>query len=253
MMLIVTGMLAGVGSAAGRNGNRNQPQGPAVAPPAAASLTAEETANVLRMREEEKLARDAYRVFAELWKAPVFTNIAAAEQRHMDAMGLLIAKYGLTDPVTDDTVGVFNTPEFASLYASLTESGAKSLLDALKAAVQIEQTDIADLEKALAQTDKSDIQWVLGNLLRASSNHLRAFTRNVETGGTGCLGQGISGNAANGKGPGNGACLGCGCGNGGNGNCYRNARGNRNQSGMGRGNGQQKRGGACLMLNPVQP
>lgn len=235
--LIVVGMVAGLGWGGGPN--RNQPQGPTVVAPTAAPLTAAETANLLRLRQEEKLARDVYRISAELWKAPIFTNIAEAEQRHMDAVGLLVTKYGLTDPVTDDTIGVFSTAEFTTLYATLTASGTKSLLDALKVGVQIEEMDLADLKKALAETDKSDIQWVLGNLQRASSNHLRAFTQNVATGGTGCLGQGLCGNGGNGKGPGNGVCP--GCGRGGNGN------------GAGRGHGQQKRDGSCRMLNLIQP
>ena len=248
-MLTVVGILAGPGWAGGQT--RNQKQGPTIVAPATTQLTAEETANILRMREEEKLARDVYQVFAELWKTPVFTNIAGAEQRHMDAVGLLVAKYGLKDPVTDGTVGVFSTPEFATLYTALTESGAKSLLDALKAGVQIEEKDIADLKMALSQTDKSDIQWVFGNLQRGSSNHLSAFTRNVETGGTGCPLQGISAGAGNGRGPGNGFCPGYGRGGRGNGKCYRN--GNGNQHGLGQGNGQRRRDGTCLMLSPAQP
>ena len=251
MMLIVVGTLAGSGWAAGQTRNRNQ--GRTIGAPATTQLSTLETANILRLREEEKLARDVYRVFVEMWKTPIFTNIADAEQRHMDAVGLLVTKYGLKDPVTNDAVGVFSTPEFTSLYTTLTQSGAKSLLDALKAGVQIEQADIADLTKAVAETDKSDIQWVLGNLQRGSSNHLRAFTRNVEAGGTGCPLQGVSGSTGNGRGPGNGVCQGYGRGGRGNGNCYRNGNGNGNQNGAGRGNGQQKRDGTCLMPSPVQP
>lgn len=251
-MLIVTGILAGLGWAAGQNGNQNQKQGPAVVPSATGTLTAEETANILRMREEEKMARDVYQVLAELWKAPIFTNIAAAEQRHMDAVGLLITKYGLKDPVTDDAPGVFSASEFTTLYTSLTGSGAKSLLDALKAGVQIEEKDIADLKTVLSQTDKSDLQWVFGNLQRGSSNHLRAFTRNVETGGAGCPRQGISSGAGNGNGPGSGVCPGCGGGGRGNGRGCRNGSGNGHQNGAGQGNGQQKRDGSCLTAAPSQ-
>jgi hypothetical protein len=248
--LTVVGILAASGWAAGQN--RNGQQGPTVVAPVTAPLTAAETTNILRMRQEEKLARDVYRVFAEMWKTQIFTHIAEAEQRHMNAVGLLVTKYGLTDPVTDDTIGVFSTPEFTTRYTTLTQSGAKSLLDALKAGLQMEQADAADLKKALAETDKSDIQWILGNLQRASSNHLRAFTRNVETGGAGCLGQGISGNAGNGKGPGNGTGPGCGGGGRGKGKCYRNGNGNGNPNGVGQGNGQRRRDGSCLTPAPAQ-
>jgi hypothetical protein len=250
-MLTVVGILAGQGWAAGQP--QSQQQGPTVVTPAPAQLTALETANLLHMRNEEKLARDVYRTLAEKWNSPVFTNIAGAEQRHLDAVGLLITKYGLTDPVTDNTVGVFSDPEFTQLYTTLTQSGAQSLLDAFKAGVQIEQADMASLKTALSQTDKSDIQWVLGNLQRGSSNHLQAFTRSVVAGGAACPLQGVSGNAGNGKGPGNGFCPGCGRGGRGNGYGWRNGNGNRGQNGAGRGYGLQRRDGTCLMQNPVQP
>jgi hypothetical protein len=249
--LTIVGVLAELGGAAGQT--RNQGQDSATVPAAKTQLTAAETQHILHLREEEKLARDVYRIFAEMWDCPIFTNIAGAEQRHMDAVGLLVTKYGLQDPVTDDTVGVFSTAEFATLYTTLTQSGAKSLLDALKVGVQIEQLDITDLKKALAETDKSGIQWVLKNLQRGSSNHLRAFTLNVEAGGTGCLLQGTSGNAGKGKGPNSGVCQGCGRGGRGNGNCYRNGGGNGIQNGAGQQNRQQRRESTCLLLNPVQP
>jgi len=250
-MLTLVGILAAPSWAAGQA--RNQKQGPTVVAPATAQLTAAETANLLHLRNEEKLARDVYRVLAETWKCPTFTNIAEAEQRHMNAIGLLITKYGLQDPATDDTVGVFSAPEFTTLYTTLTQNGAKSLLDAFKVGVQIEEMDIADLKKALAETDKSDIQWVFGNLQRASSNHLRAFTRGVETGGAGCPLQGVSGNAGRGQGPRNGVCPGWGRGGRGNGYGWRHGGANGGQNGAGPGNGPQRGRGACLMLNPAQP
>ena len=270
--LAVVGILAGSGWAAGQP--QNQPQGPTVVTPA--PLTALETANLLHLRNEEKLARDVYRTLAGKWNCPAFTNIAGAAQRHLDAVGLLMAKYGLQDPAPDDTVGVFADPEFTQLYTTLTQSGAKSLLDAFKAGVEIEQADLASLKTALSQTDKSDIQWVLGNLQRASSNHRRAFTRHVEAGGAGCplqglfggrgngrgLGgsgvcpgygrQGLFGGGGNGSGPGNGVCAGYGRGGRGHGNCYRNGNGRGNPGGAGRGNGLQKRDGSCLTPAPAQ-
>ena len=255
-MLTITGMLAGAGSAAGQG--RNRGQGPAAPAPGTAQLTAVETENILHMREEEKLARDVYLTLAEMWDCPVFTNIAASEQRHMAAVGLLLDRYGQTDPVTDDTVGVFSKPEFTALYASLTESGAKSLLDALQVGVQIEELDIADLDKALSETDKSDIQWVFSNLKRGSSNHLRAFTRNIETDGTGCLLQGTAGNDGRGlQGANNAAGRGRGRGGRGNGGGGRfghgRGRGSGNANGRYQQNQQQKRNGACMLASPAVP
>jgi len=52
-------------------------------------LSADEEADLLFMREEEKLARDTYLTFHEFYEAldlSVFSNIASSEQMHMNAM-----------------------------------------------------------------------------------------------------------------------------------------------------------------------
>jgi hypothetical protein len=70
-------------------------------------LDYEEEQSLLFMREEEKLARDVYLAFYEEWGKPVFSNIAESEQTHTDAVAEKIEKYGLPDPVVDDTAGLF--------------------------------------------------------------------------------------------------------------------------------------------------
>lgn len=149
----------------------------------AGELTAAETKWLLSMREEEKLARDVYLALADQWRVPVFTNIAASESRHMDAVGSLIDKYGLDDPVTDDTPGTFTAPEFAELYGRLVEAGSASPLAAYKVGALIEEMDIADLRVALAETERSDITNVYENLMRGSRNHLRAFASLIAAAG----------------------------------------------------------------------
>ena len=44
----------------------------------------------------------------------------------------------------------------------------------------IEEIDILDLEKYIAQTDHADIQLVYENLLKGSQNHLRAFVSTLQ-------------------------------------------------------------------------
>ena len=139
-------------------------------------LSAEEELGLIRMREEEKLARDVYAALYDIWQKPVFRNISQSEQRHMNAVKVLIDKYELIDPVSDSTMGVFTDPEFSGLYESLVEQGSASLVDALIVGATIEDLDIKDLRDFLAQTDNEDITAVYENLLRGSRNHLRAFT-----------------------------------------------------------------------------
>ena len=59
------------------------------------------------MREEEKLARDVYLTLHEQWGRRVFANISKSEQRHTDAIKYLLLKYEISDPVTEDSLGVF--------------------------------------------------------------------------------------------------------------------------------------------------
>lgn len=137
-------------------------------------LTELEEQNILYMREEEKLARDVYLVMYDLWGANIFANISDSEQRHMDAIKNLITRYDLTDPVVDK-IGEFTNPDLKELYDDLIEAGEVSLDEALKVGVAIEELDIADLEQALTETDKRNIERVFQNLLNGSNNHLDAF------------------------------------------------------------------------------
>ncbi|MFM1931319.1 MAG: hypothetical protein RL226_622 [Bacteroidota bacterium] len=140
----------------------------------ASGLSADEAAGLLFMREEEKLARDVYTKMYELWGMPVFQNIARSEQNHMDQIKLLLDRYDLTDPAL--APGQFTDPDLQALYDQLVVQGSASLADAMNVGILIEQTDIADLQSRIAQTDNTDIQWVYNNLLNGSYNHLAAFS-----------------------------------------------------------------------------
>ncbi|RTZ61165.1 MAG: hypothetical protein DSZ31_00750 [Gammaproteobacteria bacterium] len=139
-------------------------------------LTPQEIETLLYMREEEKLARDVYLTLYQKWGLPVFRNIVRSEQRHMDIMGALIKKYGLEDPVTDK-IGVFKNKHLQSLYTKLVAQGEKSVVEALKVGATIEEVDIEDLKRAIAETDNEDLKIAYANLMKGSRNHLRAFTR----------------------------------------------------------------------------
>jgi hypothetical protein len=133
------------------------------------------------MREEEKLARDVYLTLGETWGLRVFENIAASEQRHMDAVLTLINRYDeVADPVVADSVGAFSNQTLAGLYTDLVNFGNASVVNALLAGAEIEELDIADLIEALEETDNADIQFVYENLLQGSANHYASFSRLLE-------------------------------------------------------------------------
>ncbi len=155
-------------------GPSGRPTMPAVVSPNV-SLTSVEKSDLINMAQEEKLARDVYLTLYNKWKLVIFKNIAQSEMRHMDAVLKLIEKYGLKNPITNDSVGVFKDPKFKKLYEELVAKGNKSEVDALKVGAMIEELDIADLQKCINRTDKQDIKNVYENLMRGSRNHLRAF------------------------------------------------------------------------------
>ena len=97
----------------------------------------------------------------------------------MDAIKRLIEKYGLQDPVVDDTVGKFTNPVFTDLYLELVENGEMSYCGALQVGIDIEVLDIKDIEESLTDIAANDVIRVFNNLLSGSWNHYNAFTRSV--------------------------------------------------------------------------
>jgi len=143
-------------------------------------LSTAEAEDLMFLREEEKLARDVYQALFAAWGVRIFDNIASAEQRHFDAVGTLITRYGLKDPA-QPTAGIFTNPELQRLYVDLIAKGSLSLLDAMEVGVAIEEKDIEDLKAAMAIAKNKDVLRVYSNLLNGSLNHLAAFDSHVET------------------------------------------------------------------------
>ena len=147
-------------------------------------LSESEADGIVFMREEEKLARDVYLTLADVWGTRIFSNIATAEQTHMDSVLGLIEAYGLEDPVGDNGVGVFVDPNLQQMYEDLAASGSESVEAALEVGALIEEVDIEDLALYLEETVSADVVTVYERLLRGSENHLRAFVSQLESAGS---------------------------------------------------------------------
>ncbi|MEA3323141.1 MAG: DUF2202 domain-containing protein [Patescibacteria group bacterium] len=146
-------------------------------------LSEEEKNGLILMREEEKLAHDVYTVLYEKWGQKTFNNIARSEQTHTDTVKVLLDKYEIADPVVSNEVGMFAAPEMQKLYDDLVAKGSVSLVEALTVGAIVEDLDISDLNKLLAETDNEDIQIAYQNLNKGSRNHLRAYVRQLERNG----------------------------------------------------------------------
>ncbi|WP_461829791.1 DUF2202 domain-containing protein [Aquifex sp.] len=143
------------------------------------NIDTQEEESVLFVREEEKLARDAYLYLYDLYGLQIFFNIADSEQCHMDAVKLIIDKYGLSDPVeqTGDARGVFVNETLQQLYNDLTARGQTSLEEALLVGGFIEENDLIDLSRRMENTDNEDFKLVLDELRKGSARHLVAFSQ----------------------------------------------------------------------------
>lgn len=145
------------------------------------ALSEPEISGLLFMREEEKLARDVYLYFYNLWGSQIFWNIAQSEEMHMNAILTLIERYELEDPAAETAPGEFGNADLQALYGELIDQGSQSLQDALLVGAAIEEIDILDIESYIAQTDQEDIILVYENLIKGSRNHLRAFVNNLDS------------------------------------------------------------------------
>ncbi|HQP30072.1 MAG TPA: DUF2202 domain-containing protein [Deltaproteobacteria bacterium] len=147
----------------------------------AATLSTAATDDLVFMREEEKLARDVYLTLYDKWNMRIFKNISASEQHHMDALKVLLDRYGIADQVAGNGVGQFKNQDLQALYDDLVAQGLVSLIDAMNVGVTIEETDIEDLKTALAVGGlPADVKRVYGNLLNASYSHLDAFNYQLD-------------------------------------------------------------------------
>ncbi len=173
--------IAGTGSLAllsltgcGGSDGSNVPNVPVV------SLTADQKYLLLWMYQEEKVARDVYIWMNDIYgtQTDTFANIQESEQSHMDAVEKLCIKYGVDiSEVDENDIGVFILTDLQDLYnAMIARDG--SLEEALQVGIDIETTDITDLDNAIAAmpSDASDIIRVFENIQEGSFNHLGAFT-----------------------------------------------------------------------------
>ncbi|MEI2778798.1 MAG: DUF2202 domain-containing protein [Tetrasphaera sp.] len=213
-VVAVVGTL-GVGGAAVA---ANSPAGP-VSSSAVSAADTQLAAKLAFNREEERMARDLYRVFSDKYDAALpFSRVVYSEQRHFEAVGRLLTAYGISDPSAGRAPGSYADPTLQSLYNGWKAQGLKSRTEAAKAGVALENRDIADLQKTIASVSQQDLKRVLSRLLAASRNHLAAFTDAADGTYSGAMGAGPAG-THHGSGPGLGggaaACDGTGAGMGG--------------------------------------
>jgi len=174
--LAATPLAALAGNGKG-NGGRPDPAGVSAA--VLVPLTVDEIATLLWMREEEKLARDVYIKMTEYYSANIFSNIAAAEQKHFDAIGRKLDQYGIAD-VALPGVGAFYNQDLQAMYDDFVTEGQVGYVEALFVGVEIEEADLVDLTVAIDETDSRPLKRTYSRLLIGSQHHLDSFIKLLE-------------------------------------------------------------------------
>jgi hypothetical protein len=206
--------------------------------PTAATTDSTLASALTSSREEERMARDLYAALADAHDgARPFSMVTNSEDRHFDALGTLIGRYGVTDPSAGKAAGTYTVAAIQDLYDGWLAEGRTSIDDAYRVGVELEQRDIADLNKSIAADLPADVDSVLGQLLQGSQNHLAAYQRAVD--GDLGTGSGMMGNRS-----GNATTPGRGNETNGNGNGMRGGNGSRMRGGNGTGSGNGM-GGDC--------
>lgn len=142
---------------------------------------AADPAELIRLYEEEILARDLYVALGKIH--PVirpFQNIPHSEASHREAMAAVLKVDGIALPKPPEGKR-FASEGLDELFAKWLAEGAKSEADACRVGVRLEDHDIAGLRKA--QVDFPAHKETLAALEAASNNHFRAFHRNLKARG----------------------------------------------------------------------
>lgn len=154
--------------------------------------------------EEEKLARDVYRVLGSRFPdVDVFADMEANKDHSRCAVFDLLRKYRVSIPRVNDNVGVFSWGiygrYFTEKYLALTSQGSVSPLNALYVAAFMEELNIQDINECpkvvvdvnngiseaaacgMHYTDNPELQRVYAGLLQESRRHLQLLVQAIES------------------------------------------------------------------------
>ncbi len=141
-------------------------------------LTADEIEFLYAMREDEKLSKDLYTAFAVRFPPVVpFSKISAAEATHVAAIEKVLAYYEIEFLALGEA-GVFVDPQRQERYNTLLLQGTV-LLNAYLAMAALEEENVAVYTSVATDAANTNIKMLLENMVRSSSNHLKAAVRQI--------------------------------------------------------------------------
>lgn len=141
-------------------------------------LTADEIEFLFAMREDEKMAKDLYTAFGAQYPTAVqFSRIATAEATHVAAIETMLTYYEVSFPALTPA-GVFADAEKQAQYDAFLAQGT-TIQGAFEVMALLEEENIAAYKAVEATATNANIKLILANMVRASSNHLKAAVRQL--------------------------------------------------------------------------
>lgn len=141
-------------------------------------LTADEIEFLYALREDEKISRDLNVAFSALYPTAVqFVKISTAEATHIATLEKLFDYYEIEYPALSPN-GVFTDEYRQNRYNELLAKG-NTLENAYKAIAYLEEENIISYNTVLGNISNPNIEIIVSNLLRSSSNHLRAIISQI--------------------------------------------------------------------------
>jgi hypothetical protein len=168
-----------------------------------AVLDFNEQTHLVFICEEEKLARDVYRVLGRRFpEVGVFADLEAGQEHNRCAVSELLQKYRVSTPLVNDNVGVFSWGiygrYFMEKYLVLTNQGSASPLNALYVGAFMEELNIQEITECpkvivdisngineitacgMRYTGNPEVLRIYDRLLDESRRHLRLLVRGIE-------------------------------------------------------------------------
>ena len=142
----------------------------------ASDLNETEQTLLINQYGEEKMARDLYAYAAEKYpNINTFSNITSSEQKHMDAIKVLLDRYDIEAPS--------DYAKDNDLFVTLKNKIDQSEKDAIEVGITVEMVDIDNIAADIKATDNDDLKIILTNIGGASYNHLRGFVNALQNAG----------------------------------------------------------------------
>lgn len=141
-------------------------------------LTADEIEFLYAIREDEKLAKDVTEAFLSKYPTSIaFSNIAKAEATHIAAIENVLGFYEIEFPALA-AAGVFANEARQNQYNELLTKDT-SLIAAYKTTAFLEEQSIVAYANVTPTITNANIKIIVSNLMRGSSNHFKAYIRQL--------------------------------------------------------------------------